>query len=187
VQSDSIGSLFRAAADGDDAAWEALVAHFTPLVWSIVRAFRLTDADGEEVWQTTWFRLAGNLDRIKEPEKIGAWLASTARHESLKVIRAGRRITPTDDLDGLGPWIDDRTPEQVVLDSEEEAAEKERLARVALAFEQLSDPCRQLLRVLMADPQPSYADVAVALAMPIGSIGPKRARCLGQLRKIMDA
>jgi RNA polymerase sigma factor (sigma-70 family) len=187
VHSDSIGSLFRAAADGDAVAWESLVKHFSPLVWSIVRAYRLPDADGEEVWQTTWFRLAGNLTQIKEPEKIGGWLASTARHEALKVIRAWRRLTPTDDLDVLVPWVDEHTPEQAVLDSEEQDAQRERLRQLALAFARLSDPCRRLLRVLMATPTPTYAEVSAGLGMPIGSIGPRRARCLENLRKIMDA
>ncbi|HEY9523372.1 MAG TPA: sigma-70 family RNA polymerase sigma factor [Thermopolyspora sp.] len=187
MHSESIGGLFRAAVDGDAGAWEALVRNFTPLVWSVVRAHRLAESDCEEVWQTTWLRLAANLDRVKEPERIGGWLASTARHESLKVIRARRRVTLTDDLDLLAPTADDHTPEQAVLDSEQAAVDGERLRRVALAFQQLPDSCRELLGALMASPTPRYAEVAEALDMPIGSIGPRRARCLEHLRKIMGA
>jgi DNA-directed RNA polymerase specialized sigma24 family protein len=59
-------------------------------------------------------------------------------------------------------------------------------SRLRVAYETLPEPCRQLLRILMADPPPSYADVSEALSMPIGSIGPTRARCLRRLRDLVD-
>jgi RNA polymerase sigma factor (sigma-70 family) len=185
VDRDSIGSLFRAAVDGDAAAWKALVECLTPLVWSVVRAHGLSEADGQEVWQTTWFRLAQNLERIREPEKVGSWLASTARHECLKVIRAARRTSPTGDAEVFDRIADERTPERAVIESEEAAAESERMRKVWQAFQDLGENCRRLLRVLMASPPPSYQEVSAALGIAVGSIGPIRQRCLRRLRVLL--
>ncbi|MFI0266368.1 RNA polymerase sigma factor [Streptomyces luteogriseus] len=181
------GALVQAAADGDAAAWKALVEGLSPLVWSVVRAHRLSDADAREVYQTAWFRFAQHLGRIREPGKAGAWLASTARHECLKVIRNSQRLTLTDDPRLLDRVSEDGTPEQSLLDSEEAAAQSERVRRLWQEFEELGERCRQLLRVLMATPPPSYQDVSAALGIAVGSIGPLRQRCLRRLRARLEA
>ncbi|MGW2823986.1 RNA polymerase sigma factor [Streptomyces sp. NPDC001443] len=187
VDRTDVGALVRSAVDGDAAAWKALVEGLSPLVWSVVRAHRLSDADGHEVYQTVWFRFAQNLGRIREPQKAGSWLASTTRHESLKVIRSSKRLMPTDDPQLLDRVSEDRTPEQSVLDSEEAAAESERIRHVWQEFEELGERCRQLLRVLMAAQPPSYQEVSAALGIAVGSIGPLRQRCLRRLRARLDA
>jgi RNA polymerase sigma factor (sigma-70 family) len=181
------GALVQAATDGDAAAWKALVEGLSPLVWSVVRAHRLSDADAHEVYQTAWFRFAQHLGRIREPGKAGAWLASTARHECLKVIRSSQRLTLTDDPQLLDRVSEDGTPEQSLLDSEEAAAQSERVRRLWQEFEELGERCRQLLRVLMATPPPSYQDVSAALGIAVGSIGPLRQRCLRRLRARLEA
>jgi RNA polymerase sigma factor (sigma-70 family) len=182
-----VGALVQSAVDGDAAAWKALVEGLSPLVWSVVRAHRLSDADAHEVYQTVWFRFAQHLGRIREPQKAGSWLATTARHESLKVIRGWQRLTPTDDPQLLDRVSEDRTPEQSLLDSEEAAAQSERVRRLWQEFEALGERCRQLLRVLMASPPPSYQEVSAALGIAVGSIGPLRQRCLRRLRARLDA
>lgn len=180
-------ALVQAAADGDAAAWKALVEGLSPLVWSVVRAHRLSDADAHEVYQTAWFRFAQHLGRIREPGKAGAWLASTARHECLKVIRSAQRLTLTDDPRLLDRVSEEGTPEQSLLDAEEAAAQSERVRRLWQEFEELGERCRQLLRVLMATPPPSYQDVSAALGIAVGSIGPLRQRCLRRLRARLEA
>ncbi|MBD0839719.1 MULTISPECIES: RNA polymerase sigma factor [unclassified Streptomyces] len=182
-----VGALVQSAVDGDAAAWKALVEGLSPLVWSVVRAHRLSDADAHEVYQTAWFRFAQHLGRIREPEKAGSWLASTARHESLKVLKSLRRLTPTDDPHLLDRVSEDRTPEESLLDSEEAAAQSERVRRLWQEFEELGERCRQLLRVLMSTPPPSYQEVSAALGIAVGSIGPLRQRCLRRLRARLDA
>ncbi|MFF7981578.1 RNA polymerase sigma factor [Streptomyces sp. NPDC007901] len=182
-----VGALVQSAVDGDAAAWKALVEGLSPLVWSVVRAHRLSDADGHEVYQTVWFRFAQHLGRIREPDKAGSWLASTARNESLKVIRGLTRLLPTDDPQVLDRVSDDRTPEQSLIDAEDEADQAERIRLLWQEFEELGDRCRQLLRVLMTSPPPSYVEVSVALGIAVGSIGPLRQRCLRRLRSRLDA
>lgn len=182
VDRSDVGALVQSAVDGDAAAWKALVEGLSPLVWSVVRAHRLSDADGHEVYQTAWFRFAQHLGRIREPDKAGSWLASTTRHECLKVIKSAKRLTPTDDPQLLDRVSEDRTPEQSVLDSEEAAAQSERVRFLWQEFEALGERCRQLLRVLIASPPPSYQEVSAALGIAVGSIGPMRQRCLRRLR-----
>src|SRR5436190_23324716 len=94
-----LDELIRAAARGDQNAWTELVGRFTSLVWATARAHRLSREDAADVAQTTWLRLVENLDRIREPDRLGAWLATTARRESLRVIRRGAREHPTDEAD----------------------------------------------------------------------------------------
>ncbi|MEG3631187.1 RNA polymerase sigma factor [Streptomyces poriticola] len=187
VERAAVGALVQSAADGDAAAWKALVEGLGPLIWSVVRSHGLSDADAHEVYQTAWFRFAQHLGRIREPDKAGSWLASTARHESLKVLKASRRWTPTDDPQLLDRASEDRTPEERVLDSEEAAAESERIRWLWQEFEELGERCRQLLRVLMASPPPSYQEVSAALGIAVGSIGPMRQRCLRRLRDRLEA
>ena len=184
MDAEEIGRLTRAAAGGDAAAWAALVDRFSGLVWSVTRGYRLSSADAADVFQTAWLRLAEHLGRIEDPERIGAWLATTARHEALRIVRSAARLVPTDDLTLLDIGQPDQNlPEQALLDSEQAAIDSELASKLWKALDQLSVRCQQLLRVLIATPPPSYTEVAAALGMPVGSIGPTRARCLEQLRK----
>ena len=175
---DQPARLVAAAAAGDQDAWNALVARFSGLVWSVIRGHRLSGADAADVSQTTWLRLVEHLDRIKDPARVGAWLATTARRESLHTLRlSGRHIPCGDDL----PQVEADTPgiDDALLRDERDAELWEALGRLA--------PRDQaLLRILSVEPAPSYREIASALAMPIGSIGPTRARCLERLRREWD-
>ena len=169
--------LVRRAADGDQLAWRELVDRNESVVWGVSRAFTANSADAEDVCQATWLLLAENLDRLREPESLTSWLVTTARRESIRLSKARRRETPA----GLGSPLLDRPghgddPERKVLRSMANS-------RLWQAFSRLSQSCQQLLRVLSVAPEASYAQVSQALGMPRGSIGPKRGRCLAELRK----
>ena len=183
---DDTGQLVRGAADGDETAWRGLVGRFSGLVWSVARAHRLANADAADVFQTTWLRLAEHIGRIEHPDRIGAWLATAARRECLQHLRSAAKTTPTDDMDRLdvSPAVGNPT-EEAVLAAETEREDAARAAAMWRAFGQLSGRCRELLRIRMATPPPSYAEVAAALGLPVGSIGPTRARCLQRLREEM--
>jgi RNA polymerase sigma factor (sigma-70 family) len=174
----NVSALLTAAENGDRAAWNALVDRFTPLIWATVRAHRLGDADAADVVQTTWLRLVEHLGRIQAPERVGAWLATTARRESLRVIAAGGRVSPTDEL---GEAPDQASGPAELLER------KDRDASLHAALGKLGDRCRTLLRLLATEPAPSYDDVSLILGMPVGSIGPTRGRCLAQLRTELHA
>jgi RNA polymerase sigma factor (sigma-70 family) len=184
VDESGAGALARAAAGGDEAAWAGLVHRFAGLVWSVARAHGLSAADAEEVFQTTWLRLTEHIGRLKEPDRVAGWLATTARHECLKTIRAGTRTSPTAEISTLDRG-DDVTPEVLLLAAEDAAAQTARLRRAWAAFQRLPERCRELLRVLMATPPLPYTEIAEMFGIAVGSIGPTRARCLRQLRELL--
>lgn len=178
MSGEQVGALVRSAAGGDEAAWQALVDRFASLVWAITRSFRLSPSDAADVSQVAWLRLVEHLDRLTEPDRVGAWLGTTARRECLAVIRRRNRAAL--------PSGDETTFDDIAADvpaPDHRMIAEQRNAVLWQAMEAISDRCRQLLRVLMADPPPFYAEVGAALDMPIGSIGPTRARCLAHLRR----
>jgi RNA polymerase sigma factor (sigma-70 family) len=172
----TVAALVAAAVDGDQVAWDALVSRYGGLVWSIARSHRLGPADAADVSQTVWLRLVEHLRTLRDPEHVGGWLATTTRHECLRVIRRAGRELPNDDAAVEIPISPDESPEWLVLSDE-----SRRL--VWLALTRLSQRCQTLLRALSAAPDASYAEIAAALDMPIGSIGPTRMRCLEHLRR----
>src|SRR6266550_245386 len=105
MEPQGLTGLLEAAAGGDQDAWNTLVERYSRLVWAVARGHRLSQADAADVTQATWLRLVEHLDGIKEPERLGAWLATTARREALRQIRrAGRDVPVGDALDaGLTP------------------------------------------------------------------------------------
>ncbi|WP_158847753.1 RNA polymerase sigma factor [Saccharothrix deserti] len=174
-----ITALLAAAARGDQGAWNTLVERYNGLVWSIARGYRLSTDDAADVVQATWVKLVEHLDRVEDPERLASWLATTVRRESLQLIRRTARQRrapdgePLEQLPDPGPALD------------ESLLVEERDAALWRALAALSERCQRLLRVLMASPPPAYAEVADALDMPIGSIGPTRQRCLGRLREVV--
>jgi len=157
-------------------------------VWAVARAHRLGNADAADVFQTTWLRLAEHIARIDHPDRVGAWLATAARRECLQCLRSSARTIPTDDMDRLdvSPLVGN-PPEEAVLAAEREREDADRAEMLWRAMGRLPARCRELLRVLMASPPPSYAEVGAALGLPVGSIGPTRARCLQALREQLVA
>jgi RNA polymerase sigma factor (sigma-70 family) len=180
MSGDDVSFLVKRASDGDQAAWDALVDRYTNLLWSVARGYRLERADATDVIQVAWLRLVEHLPRLRDPERVGAWLATTVRRECLQVIAARkRRGGPVDD-EILTSLPDDAAPVDARLLTDE------RDRQLWQAFAEIPDRCQRLLRILMADPPPSYHDVAETLSMPVGSIGPTRARCLERLRGLLD-
>jgi RNA polymerase sigma factor (sigma-70 family) len=171
--------LVAAARDGDGAAWDALVERYCGLVWAVARAHRLGQADAADVSQTVWLRLVENLGRIRDPDHLGGWLRTTTRNECLRVLRRGGREFPDDDAQQDLPADRADSPEDRLL-----AGERDRV--VWRAVSGLSERCRELLRVLAYSPDASYADISSSLGLPVGSIGPTRARCLAHLRKGLE-
>lgn len=178
VSTPRVASLVAAAAKGEESAWNALVDRFGGLVWAVARSHRLSDADAADVCQTTWLRLAEHVSRLREPELVGPWLATTARREALRVLRRASRV---DALPDDGDWADASlpAPEAGLVDAERRTA-------LWTAFAALSERCQTLLRALLADPEPRYEQVSAVLGIPVGSIGPTRARCLEELRRSRD-
>jgi RNA polymerase sigma factor (sigma-70 family) len=168
--------LVMAASAGDTAAWSSLMSRFTARLRAVVRGYRLAAHDAEDVVQSTWLRLLEHIDRVREPLAVGAWLETTARHETLRVLRASERERPTD-TERLAP-----DPVAAAVAERRLVASDDRAALVQ-ALSGLPNRQRRLLVMLFAEPALSYEEISRTLGMPIGSIGPTRARILARLRR----
>jgi RNA polymerase sigma factor (sigma-70 family) len=170
----TLQELIQAANDGDQQAWGVIVDRFEGLVWATTRAHRLSHADAADVTQTTWLRLVENLDRINDPERLGGWLATTARRECLRHLRLhGRELQVEDDSVFEAP-SEGTAEDRLIVRERDDALRR--------AFARIGERCQALLRMLSAPEPPSYEEIGAALEMPIGAIGPTRARCLDKLR-----
>ena len=180
---DPVPGLVQAAAAGDARAWDDLVERFSPLVWSVCRTHRIYDEDAADVIQVTWLRLVENLGRIRDPQRLTGWIATTCRRECLALLKRGRSSVATDEdrmevLLGGGTSAD-----EPLLTADEHAA-------LWRAFGRLSNWCREVLRALVLnaeDERPPYPQVAAELGTRPGSLGPTRGRCLRQLRELLKA
>lgn len=172
---EQVAALTRSASAGDQGAWERLIEEFGGLVWAVTRSYRLSDADASDVAQTTWLRLLEHMDALNDASRVGAWLATTARRECLHVLRDSQREVSFGDDIPDDPAIDE------ALDTDLLTEERDRALWSGFARLRPSD--QALLRLLMADPRPAYEEISAALDLPIGSIGPTRARALERLRR----
>jgi RNA polymerase sigma factor (sigma-70 family) len=161
---------------GDPTAWRQLVDRYTPLMWAVTRSFRLDHATRADVVQSAWVALAEHLQGLREPEAIGGWLAMTVRRACLHELGRSGRVDLREDF-----------AERDVVDPEpapdERAAMTDRDARLWRAVRRLPERDQRLLELLTASQPMKYAEIALALGMPVGSIGPTRARCLERLRE----
>ena len=173
-----LDDVVRAASAGDGAAWAALVERFAGRIRAVTQAHRLSQHDAEDVMQSTWLRLFEHIASVRVPGAVGAWIATTARRESLRTVQAARRQEPTEQ-----ELLDTEVVEPVNADR---LAAAERRSTMADALRKLSGRDAALLGMLFAEPAPSYAEISTALDMPVGSIGPTRQRSIARLRRDRD-
>ena len=178
VVSDNTALLARVV-DGDESAWNELVDRFAGLVWSVARSFHLAAATTDDVVQTVWLRLAEYCSRIREPDRLAAWLATSTRNEALRVIRGQQRVIPHSRFSEASEPTS-RSIEDIVTDDVT-------LRAVLQAFDALPAADQQLLRLLCTVPPLDYQTIAEILGRSIGSIGPSRARSLDKLRRLLPA
>ena len=173
----SVVALVVRATEGDQRAWNEIVERFAPLVYAICTRYRLGSHDIEDVGQTVWLLLVEHLDKLREPAALPGWLATTTTRECLRVVKAASRSEwRGSGQDDSLQFVDNRAIDEEILMAERNAVLRE-------LFAELPVRCQQLLSMLMSDPPDSYATIHEALGIPIGSIGPQRARCLDRLRR----
>jgi RNA polymerase sigma factor (sigma-70 family) len=173
----SVTDLVARARNGDQRAWDDLVERYAPLVWSICRRHQLSDADAGDVQRRVWLQLVSQLDKIRDPAALPGWLAATTRRECGRIGRAVR-----------GPLAAGHVPDAATIShqhagmADQELLTAERHAALREAFTRLPLCCRQLISMLIQDSPVPYAQISAALNIPVGSIGPRRRRCLEKLR-----
>lgn len=169
--------LVTRARYGEAQVWDALVERYAPLIWCICRRHRLDGANAADVGQNVWVQMVDQLDKIRDPAALPGWLATTTRRECLRVLRAAPGpINTVQMLDA------ENIPDERAKAAEHELLVAERHAALREAFSHLPPHCQRLMTMLIADPPASYAEISASLGIPVGSIGPKRGRCLDKLR-----
>jgi RNA polymerase sigma factor (sigma-70 family) len=182
-------TLIERCRQGDAQAWELLVERYQRLVYSIPRRAGLDNEQAADVFQQVFVALFENLHRLEHPERLAAWLATTARRESWRISRQQRtantvRLPNVHDEQGTSSL--DMLPDTAILPDEQlEQLEQQHIIRQKVMT--LDDRCRTLLTMLFyqADP-PSYQDIAKTLQIRVGSVGAIRARCLQKLRQSLE-
>jgi RNA polymerase sigma factor (sigma-70 family) len=169
--------MIQRAAAGDQRAWEQLVRQHRGRLRLIAAGHRLKPTEADDAIQMTWLSLVRAIGQIRSPERLAAWLATTMRRNCLRVLE-GRGTERLTELSDLGIADPSTGVEDLVLLAE-------RKATLWGAIERLPDKQARLVRALFADHLPSYHDVAAALSMPIGAIGPTRQRALHQIAKLL--
>jgi RNA polymerase sigma factor (sigma-70 family) len=173
--------LVKHAIAGNAWAWERLIDEYGKLIWSITREFKLVESDAADIFQTTWMRLIEHIDRLDRPDRVGSWLAATARNECLRCLASRKRLVlAPEEIAFDGPAAHEPDVDEALL-----AHERAQIVREAMAH--LPWRWQRLLELLMADPPASYAEISDELGLPVGSIGPTRGRCLARLRVLLDA
>ncbi|MBU0983742.1 MAG: sigma-70 family RNA polymerase sigma factor [candidate division Zixibacteria bacterium] len=162
---------------GDAAAWEGLVRRYASLVYSVARHVGLPRGDAEDCAQQTWLALYRGRDKVKDPNKLPAWLASVARRKAVRMQLRRRNVE--DRHRAL------QRPQDVAA-PDEEIMRLQQAAQLDLAIEQLDERCRRLIEAIFLLPKTmTYREIADALDMPINSLGPTRQRCLVRLKEIL--
>ena len=167
------------ARNGDQAAWAALVDSFSSLIWSVAWSFGLEKHRCEDAVQAVWLRLVQNLDRIDDPQRLAGWIATTTRRECMAVSKKERLNVPTEQIENLSPSF--RPDDTDLIAGDLDRRDEVRIVRSALS--RLDHRCRSLFEFLGADPSVPYEQISAEMDMPVGSIGPTRARCLEHLRR----
>jgi RNA polymerase sigma factor (sigma-70 family) len=173
VREQTVSDLVQAATDGDRAAWAEIVARYGDLVRATVAGFRMQQADAADATQNTWLRAVERIGTVRDPERLGGWLATTAARECLGVLRRCRRELPVEVFEQLASIAP--SPESRVLQAERNGA-------VDVAVAALPARRRQLVEAIFRGPDCDYVRVSQVTGMPVGSIGPTRGRALVELR-----
>lgn len=164
---------------GEARAWDALVRRHERLVYAIGRSYRLADEDLGDLFQDVFAALHRGLPRLRDGRTLCRWLSSTsdrmARTLALRRRREQALSAPAHEITDI---LADPGPSPA---AELEALEAQQRVRMALAG--LAPRCQKLLHALYyEDPTPAYAELSRRLGVPIGSLGPTRARCMDRLR-----
>jgi len=166
--------------NGDALAWEALVMRYRRFIYSIPVRFGFGPADAADVFQTVCLKVIEHLHEVKDERKLGAWLSTITTRQCLSVLSARHRETPTADEDFDEPVDPSKNLEEIRVTAEAQQTLRD-------CVQQLPPRCKSLIDMLYFDARSlSYQQISEALAMPVASIGPNRARCLEKLKKILQ-
>ena len=174
-----VADLLLGIGDGDPVAWGEIIRRYGRLISATVGSFRLQEADALDAIQMTWLRLVENAHQVRDPERLGGWLATTARRECLRILHRAKHGPSLVDMEAETVSDPSASPEQRAVDADTACVLRE-------LVDELSPRRRTVIRTLFTDDSCSYDTVSRIAGIPLGAIGPTRARALGQLRKMLS-
>jgi RNA polymerase sigma factor (sigma-70 family) len=84
--------LRRFLAEGDESAFEELVARHGPMVLGVCRRLLASPQDADDAFQATFLVLVRKAGRLRDPDRLGPWLYGVATRVAAKArARAARR------------------------------------------------------------------------------------------------
>jgi RNA polymerase sigma factor (sigma-70 family) len=170
-------ALVLAASEGTGDAWAELVRRYEGLVFSTAYSYGFrSESESADICQTVWLQLAQNLSRLREPDRVSAWLLKTTHRECARLKNLQTRTVPFDTVDYLVASEQSFEPMSTRIEKQE------RDLALWEAFLRLPAKCQSLLRLLIEDPRPGYQQIAQLCGVAVGAIGPRRQRCLSTLR-----
>ncbi|HEY4424471.1 MAG TPA: sigma-70 family RNA polymerase sigma factor [Pyrinomonadaceae bacterium] len=174
--------LVMSCRQGNESSWQALVDRYQRLVYAVPRRAGLNEDQAGEVFQEVFVTLFEKMNEITQPDRLHAWLVTTARRKTWRLLskeRSHQSIQTGEDDEPLVVVDDSPLPDEALVRLEEQH-------RVRTALASLDDRCQQLLTMLYYQTEtPPYSEIAAMLGMPEGSIGPTRARCFKKLLKLL--
>jgi len=184
---DDDASLVARCRKGDSTAWNALVMRYQRLVYAIVRRMGDDEHAAADVFQTVFSRLLQHLPKLADPSRLQAWIVTTAKREALLQRRRAQRTVSMHRSNDDGEAAPDWEPADDADGPEQQLDDLQQLHVVRQALDRMDERCRNLLNLLFtdSDERVPYEEVARRLGLPVGSIGPTRARCLGKLRGLL--
>ncbi|HEX8097341.1 MAG TPA: sigma-70 family RNA polymerase sigma factor [Pyrinomonadaceae bacterium] len=177
--------LLLACRRGDEAAWEALVGRYQRLIYAIPRRAGLDEDAASEIFQDVFAALLESISTIEQPSRLQAWLVTTAKRKTWRAVGRAKPLRPfADDAEEAGGEMYDIPDARALPEEELARLEEQHLVRAALG--ELEERCRRLIGMLFYAPEtPPYSEIAAALGISEGSIGPTRARCLKKLLEVL--
>lgn len=173
-------ALIQACRAGDSIAWDSLFKKYRQLVFYIPLKYGLTQEDAADIAQHTFTVLLQSLDTLRDSRALGTWLSTVAERQTWRQLQRYKRESTREDKD-VAEQLDTLVPRE-----ENNNIQRERIEWLNQGLAQLNEKCRQLLVALYFDwEQPSYEHIAQRFKLRLGSIGPTRARCLEQLKKLL--
>lgn len=176
--------LIQRCRQGSVGAWQQVLNRYERLVFSVPLRYGLSQDDAADVTQYTFTVLVQNMDDLADDSRLGAYLSTVARRNTWRLLERTRREIPSEHLEGTS------LAENAVLlgKSDAHSIEHWELADwLDQGLSQVSERCRKLLTALYFEPTlSSYAEVAEHFGMPLGSVGPTRARCLKRLKRVLS-
>jgi RNA polymerase sigma factor (sigma-70 family) len=178
--------LLGAARKGDEEAWEQIIDRYQSLINSISRRHQMASDDAHDVSQYVWMQLVNHIDNLRDTRALPGWISATTTHRCYEILRTCKRSVSVDPLaTGLFDLITitaKKTESEGRCGVDDDLLRAEQHQAVREGLSELTQTQQQLLLLLVADPPVPYCEISRRMNLPIGSIGPTRARLLKKLQ-----